>query len=154
MGWAWFNTPLFCTWFIKASKVVIQWNKTWDQCFQLNLTRLSTDFRGNRGMATVGSTNDMKLDGIEDAWSWIPLKGRSTAGDLRPRRAVVVPKATTEQWSTVGGTRVVHGSLSLDPTRPDPAKRWPDPTRPAIGDKKSDPTRPDPTRGPTLPPYV
>ena len=27
-------------------------------------------------------------------------------------------------------------------TRPDPPKRWPDPTRPAISDKKSDPTRP------------
>ena len=25
--------------------------------------------------------------------------------------------------------RVVHGSLFLDPTRPDPATRWPDPTR-------------------------
>ena len=38
--------------------------------------------------------------------------------------------------------RVVHGSLFLDPTRPDPPERWPDPTRPAITDKKSDPTRP------------
>ena len=28
-------------------------------------------------------------------------------------------------------------------TRPDPAKRWPGSTRPAIADKKSDPTRPD-----------
>ena len=27
-------------------------------------------------------------------------------------------------------------------TRPDPAKRWPDPTQPAIADKKPDPTRP------------
>ena len=41
-------------------------------------------------------------------------------------------------------TRVVHGSLFLDPTQPDPAKRRPDPTRPASADKKSDPTRPDP----------
>ena len=35
-------------------------------------------------------------------------------------------------------------------TRPDPAKRWPDPTRTCW--PKSDPTRPIPTRGPILPP--
>ena len=45
--------------------------------------------------------------------------------------------------------RVVHGSLFLDPTRPDPPKRWPDPTRPTIADKKSDPTRPDPRPDPS-----
>ena len=35
-------------------------------------------------------------------------------------------------WSYRGQPcfRVVHGSLFLDPTRPDPPKRWPDPTRP------------------------
>ena len=38
--------------------------------------------------------------------------------------------------------RVVHGSLFLDPTRPDPTRRNVDPTRPAIADEKSDPTRP------------
>ena len=46
-------------------------------------------------------------------------------------------------------TKVVHGSLFLDPTRPGETLTWP-----AIANKKSGPTRPDPTRGPSLPPYV
>ena len=56
------------------------------------------------------------------------------------------------QWNTIQvcqfnawrSTRVVHGSLFLDPTRPDPTRRNGDPTRPTIVDKKSDPTRPPP----------
>ena len=38
--------------------------------------------------------------------------------------------------------RVVHGSLFLDPTRPDPRKRWPDPTRDCRQKVWPDPTRP------------
>ena len=39
-----------------------------------------------------------------------------------------------------------HGSLFLDPTRPDPMKRWPKPTRDC-----RQKVWPDPTRGPSLP---
>ena len=43
--------------------------------------------------------------------------------------------------------RVVHGSLFLDPTQPDPAKRWPDPTRERLPTKSltRPDTRPDPS---------
>ena len=49
-------------------------------------------------------------------------------------------------------SRVVHGSLFLDPTRPDPtrpdpAKRWPDPSHPTRDCRQEmwpDPARPDP----------
>ena len=50
--------------------------------------------------------------------------------------------------------RVVHGSLFLDPTRPDPTRRNVDPTRPDPRLPTKSLTRPDPTRGPTLPPNV
>ena len=61
-----------------------------------------------------------------------------------PGPSILRSNSETKRWNIKLEIRAVHGSLFLDPTRPDPTRRKIDPNRPAIADKKSDPTRHDP----------